>query len=175
MSDTTTRYAESLLAAARAEGNADQVVGELFEFGRVLETNDQLREALSDPSTPIVNRMQAVDDLLAGQASRVTSSLIAMVVGVGRGGQLGEIIRATVELNAASRDQRVAYVRSAIDLDADQQQRLAAALRESTGDDVEVRVILDPSVLGGLVTEIGDDVIDGSVRRRLNQMRESLS
>jgi len=59
------------------------------------------------------------------------------------------------------------------DLTADQSERLAAAINTRTGRDVEVRVVIDPSVLGGVVTEIGDDIIDGSVRRRLNQLRES--
>ena len=175
MTDTTTGYAQSLLAAARAEGDPDAVIAELFDFAQALARNDDLASALADRGLPAARRMQIVDDLLTGKASAVTSSLVAMVVGAGRGAELGDIIAATIELAAASRDQKVAYVRSAIDLSADQQQRLAAALKESTGHDVDVRVVIDETVLGGLVTEIGDDIIDGSVRRRLNQMRDSFS
>jgi F-type H+-transporting ATPase subunit delta len=64
-------------------------------------------------------------------------------------------------------------VRSAVELTSDQQQRLAAALRQSVGHEVTVKVIVDPSLLGGIVTEIGDTVIDGSVRRRLHQLRDA--
>jgi len=67
----------------------------------------------------------------------------------------------------------VATVRSAVDLTVEQRDRLAAAINTRTGREVEVKVVIDPSVLGGVVTEIGDDIIDGSVRRRLNQLRES--
>ena len=67
----------------------------------------------------------------------------------------------------------MATVRSAIDLTGEQRQRLTEAIKTSTGKDVEVKVVIDPSVLGGVITEIGDDIIDGSVRRRLNQLRES--
>lgn len=69
----------------------------------------------------------------------------------------------------------MAEVRSAIDLTEDQKGRLAAALQSATGHEVDVRVIVDPTVVGGLVAQVGDQVIDGSVRHRLAQLRESLS
>jgi F-type H+-transporting ATPase subunit delta len=59
-------------------------------------------------------------------------------------------------------------------LSDDQRERLAAALSQATGKNIDVKVILDPSVLGGVVAQIGDTVIDGSVRHRLNQLREVL-
>jgi len=68
----------------------------------------------------------------------------------------------------------VAEVRAAIELTEDQRARLAEALSSATGGAVEVKVIVDPSVLGGVVTQIGDTVIDGSVRHRLNQLRETI-
>jgi F-type H+-transporting ATPase subunit delta len=55
----------------------------------------------------------------------------------------------------------------------EQKSRLAAALAKKTGKQIEVVVDVDPSVLGGIVTQIGDTVIDGSVRQRLSQLRES--
>ena len=64
-------------------------------------------------------------------------------------------------------------MRSAIELTDEQQARLADAIAAATGTEVDVRVIVDPSVMGGVITELGDDIIDGSVRSRLNQMRES--
>ena len=65
----------------------------------------------------------------------------------------------------------VAEVRSAVPLDDDQQRRLSAALVNATGKQVELKVVVDPSVLGGLVAQVGDTVIDGSVRSRLQQLQ----
>ena len=65
-------------------------------------------------------------------------------------------------------------MRSAIELTPDQTTRLASALGKATGKDVEVKVIIDPTVLGGLVAQVGDVVIDGSVRNRLEQLKQSL-
>jgi F-type H+-transporting ATPase subunit delta len=68
----------------------------------------------------------------------------------------------------------VAEVRSALPLDDGQVERLAVALGRATGKTVEVKVVVDPSVMGGLVARIGDTVIDGTVRHRLNQLKEQL-
>ena len=65
----------------------------------------------------------------------------------------------------------MAEVRTAVALTADQQDRLKAALANATGKTVELKVIVDPSVLGGLVATVGDTVIDGTVRTRLDQLK----
>jgi F-type H+-transporting ATPase subunit delta len=95
-----------------------------------------------------------------------------MLVAAGQAAELPQIVDRFVELAAAEREHEVAEVRSAIPLDTAQMQRLATALGRATGKDVEVKVIVDPTVLGGLVARIGDTVIDGSVRHRLEQMKE---
>jgi F-type H+-transporting ATPase subunit delta len=68
----------------------------------------------------------------------------------------------------------VAEVRSAVALTDDQQRRLADALKKATGSDVNLKIIVDPSVVGGLVATVGDKVIDGSVRNRLDQLKSRL-
>jgi len=93
----------------------------------------------------------------------------------GRGADLPAIVDEAMIRSAAGRNRQLARVRSAVGLDDDQVQRLAQAIKTRTGSDVEIRVVIDESVMGGLITEIGDDVIDGSVRRRMSQLRESFN
>ena len=166
-------YAEALFAIAAAEGDLSVVEDELFRFAQALRSDDNLGSTLADRALPMARRLHVVEDLLGARASAVTTALVSMVVGAGRAAELPAIVDAMVERSAASRNKTVATVRSAVDLTADQRERLAAAINTRTGREVEVRVVIDPSVLGGVVTEIGDDIIDGSVRRRLNQLRES--
>ena len=166
-------YAEALFAVAAAEGDPSVVEDELFRFAQALRSDDSLGSTLADTGLPLARRLQVIQDLLGSRASAVSTALVSMVVGAGRTAELPAIVDAMVERGAASRNKTVATVRSAVDLTADQSERLAAAINTRTGRDVEVRVVIDPSVLGGVVTEIGDDIIDGSVRRRLNQLRES--
>ena len=88
--------------------------------------------------------------------------------------RLLELIQRFVELAAQTRQHEVAEVRSAVALDDAQVQRLAQALSRATGKSVEVKVVVDPTVMGGLVATVGDTVIDGSVRHRLEQLKETL-
>jgi F-type H+-transporting ATPase subunit delta len=168
-------YAAALFTVANAEGQLASVADELFAVARAVEASDELRDALGDPHLPAERRQAIVEDLLGGRASDITLGLVSMVVGAGRGRDLPEIVDELLELTAEERGRQVAEVRSAIPLTDEQQERLAVALREATGREVEIRVTVDPSVVGGLVVRVGDQVIDGSVRHRLAQLRESLS
>lgn len=173
MSDRSKKYAEAFLALLQAEGNGNEVVDELFRFSRVVEGNEELRQALTDQRIPAEKRQQIVDDVLAGRALPLTNSIIAVVVGNGRIRELPDMVNSLLEANAATGDKVIAQVRSAVALTDDQKSRLAAALSARVGSPVEVVVDIDPTVLGGIVTQIGDTVIDGSVRQRLSQLRES--
>jgi F-type H+-transporting ATPase subunit delta len=172
-SDRIDAYADALFRVAAAEAKLDEVEDELFRFARVLEGSNELREALTDTSAPPAKRQQIVEDLLAGRATTTTTALISMVVAAGRGRELPEIINSLVEKIAQTNNKVVAEARSAVNLTDDQRRRLAAALSAATGKDVEVKVVVDPRVMGGIVAQIGDSVIDGTVRHRLEQLRKA--
>lgn len=173
MADRTLAYAEALFAVARAEGKLGDVEDELFRFSQTLAASDELRDALTDPAIPASRRQQIVEDLLGGKALPTTVALVSMVVGTGRARELPAIIRKLVEMSAAEARKEVAEVRSAVPLTEDQRERLTKALNQATGKDVEVKVVIDPSVLGGIVAQVGDTVIDGSVRSRLEQLKNA--
>ena len=173
MAERSASYADAVAAVARAEGNLDLVADELFRVARALEGSDELRMTLSDRQIPAARRQQIVEDLLGGHASDTTTAMVSMIVAAGRSSDLAGIAQETVEINARDRGRSVAEVRSAVALTDNQAERLAAALSAATGHQVEVKVIVDPSVMGGVVATIGDEVIDGSVRHRLSQLRDS--
>jgi len=167
-------YANAIFEVARAEGSLEAVENELFQFSQLFRSNDQLREKLTDQSLPVEKRQAIVEDLLDKKASAASVNLISFLVGSGRAGELPDIVDSLVQRAAAERQHEVAEVRSAVPLDDEQRRRLTQALERATGKKVELKVIVDPSVIGGLVARVGDTVIDGSVRRRLDQLREAL-
>jgi F-type H+-transporting ATPase subunit delta len=167
-------YARALFEIARAEGTLDEVEDELFRFARSVEASDGLRNTLTDEQIPAGKRQAIVEDLLGGKATPTTTQLVSLVVGSGRGRDLPAIIDRLVERAAATKQRAVAEVRSAVPLTEDQQEQLAAALANATGKLVELKVVVDPSVLGGLVATVGDTVIDGSIRTRLDQLKTLL-
>jgi F-type H+-transporting ATPase subunit delta len=170
--DRTTAYARAMFDVARAEGDLGRIGDELFRFARALEGSDELREALTDPHLPASRRQQIVEDLLGGKADPSTIALVGMAVGTGRARELPAIIDSLVAMSAAQANRAVAEVRSAIDLTDDQRTRLASAIESATGKQVEVKVIVDPTILGGIVTTVGDTVLDGSVRTRLERLKQ---
>ena len=171
--ETVSSYAEALVAVAQAESDLADTENEMFAVAQALAGSDELREVLADRRLPAARRQQVVEDLLGGQVAEVTVALVSMVVGAGRGADLVRILEAATERSAGMRNKAVAEVRSAVALDDSQTERLTEALQRATGKDVTVKVVVDESVLGGIVTRIGDEVIDGSVRTRINQLREA--
>ena len=167
-------YARGLFEIARAEGTLDEVEDELFRFARSFEGSDALRSALTDEQIPPAKRQAIIEDLLGGKATSTTTQLISMVVGSGRTRDLPAIVDLLVARASSAKHQEVAEVRTAVALTADQQTRLAAALVNATGKQVNLKVVVDPSVLGGIVATVGDTVIDGSVRTRIDQLKSRL-
>jgi F-type H+-transporting ATPase subunit delta len=167
-------YAQAILEIARVEERVAPVEDDLFRFARALDGSESLRVALTDPAMPLDRRLAVIEELTGGKALQLSAALIGMVVGAGLANEFTAVADRFVELAAAQREHDVAEVRSAIELDDDQVQRLAAALSRVTKKSIEVRVIIDPTVLGGVVARIGDTVIDGTVRHRLEQMKAQL-
>jgi len=174
MTDRVEGYARAMLEVAKAEGILDRIEQELFGLTKVLESNEELRRTLSDASIPPERRQAIVEDLLGPKFLPLTASIVSFVVSTGRARDLPAIIEKLVERSAAERHHTLAEVRSAVPLSDDQKERLAKALSDNLGQQVEVRVIVDPDVLGGLVARVGDIVIDGTVRHRLDQLKEAM-
>jgi F-type H+-transporting ATPase subunit delta len=174
MADRVDVYARALLNIVSTEGHVDEVEDELFRFARIVEGNDDLRMTLANPGLPLDQRAAIVDELLANRALPITRAITTFLVGAGRGHDLPAIVDRFVALAAQNREHAVAEVRSAVELDDSQKQRIAEALSQSTGKHVEVKVVVDESVLGGIVATIGDTVIDGTVRHRLDQLKEQI-
>jgi F-type H+-transporting ATPase subunit delta len=167
-------YAEALFRVVRAEGELDRVEDELFRFGKILEKNHDLRQALSDQSMERAQRTKILEDLLEDKVSAHTLGLVTFIVAQGRGRHLPQILEKLSTIAAEARNFVVAEIRTAVPLDEKQRTELASALSKATGKQVEVKVLVDPSVIGGVVAKIGDTVIDGSIKRRLEQLREQV-
>lgn len=170
---TISGYAAALLAVARAEGDSDGIADELFRVARAFAGSDDLRETLSDPRVPTERKLGVVSDLLGSRASDTTVSLVEMLVSTGRIGDFTAIASEMSDMAAAAEGEVVAEVRSAVSLDEATIDRLAEKLASATGKTVAVRAVVDPTIIGGVIARVGDTVFDGSVRSRLQELREA--
>ena len=172
MTDRIDAYAEAFFGIIAAEGSMNEAQDELFRFSRIVEGNDDLYAKLADQNLPVARRQQVVEELLgASGAFPSTIGLVSLVVATGRLRELPAIVDRLLQRTASLTNRTVAEVRSAVELSDEQRKRLTESLKKATGLDVDLVVIIDPTVIGGIVTQIGDTVIDGSVRHRLNRVR----
>jgi F-type H+-transporting ATPase subunit delta len=167
-------YAQALLNIAQAEGVLSTVTSQMSAFTNAMTTSPELASALTDQFIPVERRQSVVQNLLGDKAHPVTTNLLAMIVGAGRAKDLHSIVSA-LQGAAASEEGKVAgEVRSASPLSADQQDRITAAVSKRLGKTVSLTFLVDPSVVGGVITKVGDTVIDGTVRRRIEQLKAAV-
>lgn len=172
-------YATAVLAGVRSGdavgGGLGAVEEEVFRFARIVDGSDALGRALTDRDVPPERRVAVVSDLLTGRAGPATVRLLTYSTRVSRARDVPDVLGWLVERVAAESDRRVAEVRSAVPLDDGQRGRLGEVLGRITGHPVEVRVAVAPELLGGFVAAVGDTLVDGSVRHRLDLLRERIT
>ena len=166
---------EAMALAAQADDSLDDLEDGLFRFGRVVAGQPDLRAALADASLPAERKQALLTALLDGKVTPVTLRLISQVVLHPRGRSLTVALDLCAAIAARRREQLIAVVRSAVELSAPQRGRLAGALAASYGHDVHLNVVIDPSVVGGISIQIGDELIDGTVASRLAAVRRRLA
>jgi F-type H+-transporting ATPase subunit delta len=165
---------EVLLRSAERDGQLDTVEDELFRLGRIVAASPSLERVLADRSAVAGQRTSLVHPLLDGKVAAVTSALVTQVVERLRE-EPADAFDTLSTLAARQREQSVAHVRSAVALSDAQLARLTRTLTTTYGRTVTVHVEVDPALTGGLVVQVGDEVIDGSVAGRLDALRRRLA
>jgi len=167
-------YAQAMFAVAQAEDVLPKVEDELYAFGKALEQHTDLREALTDAVLPVENKKAIVEDLLGERAHPITLGLLAFVIDLGRARHIPKIVEELARMASVERSHALAEVRTAVDLTDEQRRRLAEALSRATGRTVDLKAVVDPSVIGGVVARVGDEVFDGSIASRLQDAKQAL-
>ncbi|HVT20744.1 MAG TPA: F0F1 ATP synthase subunit delta [Mycobacteriales bacterium] len=166
---------DAALVTAQTAGDLDAVEDELFRFERIVSAEPALRAALTDRNLPAEGKQQLLHRLLDGKVNAVTFTLIQRIVLEPRGRTIEGALRDLSELAAQRRDRLVAHVTSAVALTDDEQRALAAALSRSYGRELQLQVVVNPELIGGLTVRIGDELIDASVARQLSEARRKLT
>jgi F-type H+-transporting ATPase subunit delta len=166
---------EASLDAAETRDELEDVEDELFRFGRIVEGDRDLSRILADRTAPAAGKGALLDRLLAGRVSPVTEQLLRNVLTARYAGSPEVEIERLTDAASRRRGQSIARVTTAVPLTAEQEQRLAAVLGRLYGRAIGLQVTVDPGVVGGLVVQVGDEVIDGSVAHRLEAAERRLA
>lgn len=164
----------AVFLVAESAGELDAVEDELFRFSRTLAGEPELRAVLTDRGLDTERKQALIDGLLDGKVKAGTKRIVQALVITPRGRTLEDGLEEFARLAADVRSRTLATVTTAVPLDQDQRERLAASLSTQLGRQVQLQSEVDPRVLGGVLVRIGDEVIDGSTRHRLAEARRTL-
>lgn len=169
------RYAKALVDVAAASGELEVVRQDLRGLATLLGEHRELRRLIANPSVLRRDKARVFEQVVAGMALRpLTTSFLRILLEAGRLGAL-EIIMRTYDMLVDERLGRVkAVVTTAVPLGDAPQEALRQRLGQVTGKSVYLEVQQDPSILGGLIAQIGSLVYDGSVKTQLAKLREQL-
>ncbi len=167
-------YAEALFQVARAEETLDRVEEELTRLSKSLDSNAELREFLSNPQISSEGKKSSLFQIFGGKVSPITLHWINMVVDQGRQRRLPTIIEAFFTLAQDAREKITAEVITSVPLSEDQTNRLAQELSKITRKRVFLKPMVDESILGGVIVKIENKVIDGSVKHRLEEIKNEM-
>jgi F-type H+-transporting ATPase subunit delta len=172
---TANAYAAAVHAIAAAEGALDVVESELSSIAEVVASDPDVVQRLSDRQLTVEQRMRFLGAGVLATAHPATRAALAMLIGAERIGHLRDVATALSERSAADVGRTYAEVQVAHPLTDAQTAALQAALERAIGAELTMRVTVDETIVGGVRARIGDTVIDGSVARRLSQLRTRIN
>jgi F-type H+-transporting ATPase subunit delta len=167
------RYAEAAFEVAMRDDTLERWRADL-DFAASVAGDERSLAVLANPAIPIDQRATALDALLGGRVTEGAANLVRLLL---RRGRIEDLPRVAAEFRRLDDDRQGithATATSATELTQDEIRALTARLEQSTGGRIALGVEVDPSLLGGLVVRVGDRLIDGSVRGRLERLRNQL-
>ena len=175
MTEIIKEYSTALFMLASETGSQKEYAGILNEIKKVFIDNPAYLDLLSSPSIPVVERLSVIDNAFGKDAPEYVLSYLKLLCEKGR---IGEFIESVDEYNAllnASERVFTAKVTSAQELTLEEKDKLIQKLEKSYLGKVQAEYLVDGALLGGMIVEIDGKVMDGSLRRRLQDVKEVIN
>lgn len=167
------RYAQAAFEIAKQQNELDRWERDLSQLSQVL-AGDKVAEFFDNPVVPVAAKQEAIEKALPNKDQRYVRNLALLLLERGRLGQLPDVVSHFHSLVLQERGIAIAGVTTAVPLTEDEQSELKQRLSKMVGKSIELRPSVDPNIIGGLIVRIGDDLIDGSIRTQLNQLRNQM-
>ncbi|HMT04688.1 MAG TPA: ATP synthase F1 subunit delta [Solirubrobacterales bacterium] len=167
-------YAESLFGVAREKGNLDEVQGQLAQFSDALDSNRELAVFFFSPSFSSQEKLDGLDRAVEG-ANPEIRNFLGLLIEKHRMPAIFRIRQSFDELWKKENDRIEVTVTSAVQLDPAVAQEVASAVEKQTGKQVDLTSRVDEKIIGGLVLQVGNMVLDSSIRNNLEKLRQSVA
>lgn len=175
MKQISKEYAEAIFSLACETGEEEHVMAALETVMRVLRDAPEYMELISSPSVPVNERVHMIGESFGMMAPECVVSLMQLMCEKGRIRALGECVAEYRRLLDVKRAAMTAHVTSAVELTADEREALVAKLEAVSGHTVTLACTVDASLLGGMIVEMDGRVTDGSLRHRLQEVKEVMN
>ena len=167
-------YARALFQAAREEGRLEEVTADLAELARALDDVPELRALLRNPQVDPSEKSELLQQLTAG-CDELVRNFVRLVAEKGRSGELTEMSAELEALVAREQNRLALELTTAYELSEDEARSIVDQIQQASGRTVEATRSVDSSLIGGIVLQVGSFRADGSVRGRLERLRQELA
>jgi F-type H+-transporting ATPase subunit delta len=167
-------YARALFEAARDEGRLEQVAADLGALARALDEVPELGAFLRNPQVDPAGKAALLEELCEG-ADELVRNFVRLVAGKGRAGELAAMNTELDALVARAQNRLAVELTTAYELSDDEARSIVETIETASGRSVEASRDVDPSLIGGIVLQVGSFRADGSVRGRLERLRQELA
>ena len=175
MTQTSREYAEALFELALNDGNLEEVSQALTLIEGEFAENPGYTALLASPALSREERKASLQAVFGDRIPKTALLLLQMMVSRGHARQIGDMIGAFRALEMARRGESIARVTSAVELTAEEKDALRQRLTALFGRNMILRCTVDPALIGGLRVEAEGRILDGSLRSRLNQIKEVMN
>jgi F-type H+-transporting ATPase subunit delta len=166
-------YAGALFEAASDEGRLEQVAADLGALALALEEVPELRAFLRNPEVDAAGKADVLLEVSQG-GDELVRNFLRLVAEKGRAGQIGEMSEELDALVARAQNRLAVELQTARELSEDEAQTIVQKIEQASGREVDATRSVDPSLIGGIVLKVGSFRADGSVRGRLERLRQEL-
>ena len=177
MNDVSKEYSQALFALAVEEEREGEYADSLGELRGILVENPRYIELLASPCVPLSERKSIIDETFRGgdEVTKNLASFLKIIVEKGRIGEILDIIDEAMAMLKSAEGISTAFVTSAVELNDDEKSSLREKLEKKLGHRVELVCGVDESLIGGVVVNVDGNVIDGSIKRKLSDIRTLIS
>ena len=169
------RYAKALFAVGKEEGQNDEYSQLLSEFAELIDAQPEVIDALTNPLYPQELRAKLMEAMVASiGCDRIMGNFLNLLVQKKRAEILADIADVFQQMVDADQNISRGTVTTAVALDDELKNKVQTALEKITGTKVLLEAQVDPSIIGGMIAKVGDLMMDGSIKRQLTGLNESI-
>jgi F-type H+-transporting ATPase subunit delta len=163
-----------MLQVGSSLGEASAFGEQLIAVANAISNDPQMRVFIESPKISRENKKAVFSSALTGKVAEQVLNLLQLLIDRGRQFLVQDIADTYSELEDAAAGRVKATITSAVELPAEQRESLVASIQTKTGREVVATQAVDPELLAGLTIQVGDLVVDGSLRSHLHRVRQEV-